>query len=366
MKTLVSIIASLGVVWANQGHSVAKQLFRKRNAQVKRKLSRFLMSSMLSVLLAGTLYADPTTYSTQLDFSAPSQSFWGPGGSFEDFSKDGSTGGSIGIDYSIKASTGTVDAKFPGGLSVAYENSPYGTGVEYLDMHFAGGPGGGYIDTYLGAFLNVDWFVNLELPLLPDIHQSGTFLPNLEVALAIHEGFTPAFGFTSTGTDGFETGLLLPLLLLEASLEVDFEQIAGFAAHSIEGTLVYQHRDSGFTEQAPFSIGSGPITLPVNLSRFGYWDFTFTDMSLDNSFLTRFDLTLSPSIDVIGFSPWERTFDIDIFNSGVFPLAFDQIGELEPFSVYVRDPAIVPAPSALLLGSIGVGIVGWLRRRRSL
>ena len=363
MKTLVSIIASLGVVWANQGHSVAKQLFRKRNAQVKRKLSRFLMSSLLSVLLAGTLYADPTTYSTQLDFSAPSQSFWGPGKSFTDFSKTGSTGGNIRIDYSTRASTGTVDAKFGGVLSVAYENSPYGRGVEHLDMDLAGGPDG-YIDTYLGAFLDVDWFVDLDL-LLFKVHESGTFI-STELAFAIHKDLPPAFGAASTGIDGFETGGLLPLVLVEASLGVDLRQSAVFAAHSIEGTLEYQHRDSGFTEVAPFSIGSGPITLPVNLSRFGYWDFTFKDISLDNSFLTRFDLTLSPSIDVIGLPPWERTYDIDIFNSGVFPLEFDQIGELEPFSVYVRDPAIVPAPSALLLGSIGVGIVGWLRRRRTL
>jgi len=45
--------------------------------------------------------------------------------------------------------------------------------------------------------------------------------------------------------------------------------------------------------------------------------------------------------------------DVMIFNRALSP---DQIG----------DPSVIPAPGALVLGSLGIGVVSWLRRRRTL
>ena len=59
-----------------------------------------------------------------------------------------------------------------------------------------------------------------------------------------------------------------------------------------------------------------------------------------------------------GFNASNTIGAIDLYSAGASPVYYDDLRLISPTPI--------PAPGAMLLGSIGVGLVGWLRRLRTL
>ena len=54
-------------------------------------------------------------------------------------------------------------------------------------------------------------------------------------------------------------------------------------------------------------------------------------------------------------------YDCTTYNDTLNNIIYGSVDSLSPFAVVQ-----IPAPGAILLGSIGAGFVGWLRRRRAI
>lgn len=169
----------------------------------------------------------------------------------------------------------------------------------------------------------------------------------------------------------------------------DFRTESHLPDHSSNGPLVYgalgatiggevELNNSHFVEN-PSYWGGGvvhmdldPVTNLLTLDSQGTWNFqTFdawgTNVTFDAGETITGITMLSNDLTDIGVAPTLAFTDNSIHISYDYGQPCDTFrfsGETATFQITTSGVPTVPAPSALLLGSLGAGLVGWMKRRR--
>jgi hypothetical protein len=127
-------------------------------------------------------------------------------------------------------------------------------------------------------------------------------------------------------------------------------------------------RDNGYNQNVDFELGSSPSNPPQGGG--GWNSFFATDA--DNPKPTWGINNGNPTGDVLGIvfnlvngqnlAGVETALQNRDLEIAMHVIAFESGGS----EWLINNGTVIPAPGAILLGSIGVALVGWLRRRRTL
>lgn len=331
-----------------------------------------LRAGVIVVGMVGACFpAAAIPFTTQLSFSAPEQSMWGPGGGSVSIGLKGDESvGPVDIGYDLGVSSGTVSAAFSGLLKADYQ-ARYFRGSTPVGLGFSGLAGGGELHSDFGAWVKVT--------------AAGFNLLNYDYGLNIDKVFTPQLGQSISASDDLDNppGPSLDVLIATAGLAIDIEQTDTFKGESIQGVVASRHRNSGVTSLLPFIMTSEIGTsVDLGLSRPGTWDISFLDLSLNNSFAPSFDaeiLIWEEHVDGIKVCkrciwrlcvpiPCGLTYDrnelvladIDIYDRSPFPLDFNNISSTQGFSIMISEPSILVL---LGVGFLGIAVIANRRSR---
>ena len=130
----------------------------------------------------------------------------------------------------------------------------------------------------------------------------------------------------------------------------------GLAIYSLSFTLsTAQTIDVGYTL-------TGNVWAQSNIVGGSAFSVGLACIEIDNTMVYDSDPSWDDYVEVIGIGSASK----DLSDSGNISHFFSVGSHEIAIFVDTYENAVVPAPGAILLGSIGIGLVGWLRRRRTL
>ena len=342
-------------------------------------MKRTIGGLVTALVLSAGAQAAPISTQQSLNFSAGSQSLFGPGSGSAGFRTNGMVGtNALGFSWDIGASSGRVDsAGFGGRIDYRYDNEVFVDAADRVTFDFQGIPGGSRFATSFGAGIETNWHV---LGLTGCIYCVGE---TLRVNTSRTSGLdTPHTGSDRATAAGVEVGPNILVASATAGVDVDVIQRSTFEATGIRGTLTATNRATGAMRQQSLSIANNaPFTVDLGLDEVGIWDVAMTGLTLSNSFFSSFTAALTPFVQYTvgvfcgdpstdadngfgcaddGRADWDLA-NLNLGTTQRFGLSFNQLN-LNPFSISVLAPQAVPGPSALVL--LGMGALVLLRRRR--
>ena len=337
----------------------------------------------IALLTAVPASAVPVFQDYNLDFSSPTQSFWGPGKSAASFNYNkvilGNT--NFGVRFQTGASTGTVSSNYNGAVSVSYENDIAAPGLVPLTVGYVGDTNGGSFATAFGAFAKAMAY----FPLI-----GGVTITNPNYFLNTGQLITPSPADILAGTDSFTPastaiGPGYPGGTAQAGIDYDIVQNSTLKINALNGIAMATNQTSGDTRTAAFSLGSTDDIL-LNLNEPGIWDVHLANLGLSNLFSTSFNLAFVPFVQyILGFNCGDPASNSDngfgcvadarldktiasfkFFSNTPFALDLTSDDTIPDFQITVQaptSPASVPEPNSLAVLAAGIAAFSLVRRR---